>query len=375
MAMVPAKCTNCGGQIEVDSSKEAGICKHCGTAFITEKAINNYTTTYNVTNHVTKIINGKEVEDGEDFYNRAMTHFKLEEYNEARESIEKAIKKNPDNAEFRFAEVLIESKNLTDLHYVLHDKMIDKLLVLATDKQKQQWTKDYGLDFTQTKNDMVVDVYTKMIKDCDFDRMRFNANLLSGLNKEQISRLFASVKNNVITYLKYIHTKNHDEKHWGLKYKEDVESLLLLAFENNIYNYKEKCEIISAYLDAYIDPDYKVFSFDETNYKLFVKNDAMYVPYQQIEHFTMFSFSMSKVKNGKFPSILYVTPNIVNAIKCKELEGKYFDSVVYTYYDEEDEEILKEIYGTDTLVRNNTFSKPKKKKSAKSGGLFGWLKR
>ena len=39
LALVPAKCTQCGGQIKVDDSKEAGICKHCGMPFITEKAI------------------------------------------------------------------------------------------------------------------------------------------------------------------------------------------------------------------------------------------------------------------------------------------------------------------------------------------------
>ena len=52
MALVAAKCTNCGANIEVDVSKEAGNCLHCGTAFITEKVINNYNTyvTQNITN-------------------------------------------------------------------------------------------------------------------------------------------------------------------------------------------------------------------------------------------------------------------------------------------------------------------------------------
>lgn len=44
MGLVAAKCTQCGANIEVDDSKEAGICKFCGTAFITEKAITNYNT-------------------------------------------------------------------------------------------------------------------------------------------------------------------------------------------------------------------------------------------------------------------------------------------------------------------------------------------
>ena len=36
MGFVAAKCTECGANIEVDDTKEAGICKYCGTAFITE---------------------------------------------------------------------------------------------------------------------------------------------------------------------------------------------------------------------------------------------------------------------------------------------------------------------------------------------------
>lgn len=44
MGVVAARCTQCGANIEVDQTKEAGICKYCGTAFITEKAISNYNT-------------------------------------------------------------------------------------------------------------------------------------------------------------------------------------------------------------------------------------------------------------------------------------------------------------------------------------------
>jgi hypothetical protein len=50
MALVAAKCTECGAAIEVDRSKEAGICPFCKTAFITEKVITNY-----ITNNVTNI--------------------------------------------------------------------------------------------------------------------------------------------------------------------------------------------------------------------------------------------------------------------------------------------------------------------------------
>lgn len=47
MPLVPAKCTQCGANITVDDSKDAAICEFCGTAFITEKVINNYNVTNN----------------------------------------------------------------------------------------------------------------------------------------------------------------------------------------------------------------------------------------------------------------------------------------------------------------------------------------
>jgi predicted RNA-binding Zn-ribbon protein involved in translation (DUF1610 family) len=44
MPLTPAICTQCGAQVTVDSANEAGICPHCDTAFIVEKAITNYVT-------------------------------------------------------------------------------------------------------------------------------------------------------------------------------------------------------------------------------------------------------------------------------------------------------------------------------------------
>ena len=46
MALVAAVCPNCGGKINVDDTKEAGVCESCGTPFVTEKVIHQ-----NVTNN------------------------------------------------------------------------------------------------------------------------------------------------------------------------------------------------------------------------------------------------------------------------------------------------------------------------------------
>ena len=42
MTFVNAKCTNCGAELKVDSSRDAANCEYCGSAFIVDKAVNNY---------------------------------------------------------------------------------------------------------------------------------------------------------------------------------------------------------------------------------------------------------------------------------------------------------------------------------------------
>lgn len=56
MPIVSAKCPNCGGSLQVDNGKEAGICNFCGNAFIVEKAIHNYNT-YTTNNFTADVIN------------------------------------------------------------------------------------------------------------------------------------------------------------------------------------------------------------------------------------------------------------------------------------------------------------------------------
>jgi DNA-directed RNA polymerase subunit RPC12/RpoP len=50
MALVNAKCTACGANLEVDGTQDAAICKYCGAAFIVEKAVNNYNIENNIAN-------------------------------------------------------------------------------------------------------------------------------------------------------------------------------------------------------------------------------------------------------------------------------------------------------------------------------------
>lgn len=43
--LVPAKCTGCGSNLEVNASEQTAICPYCNSAYIVEQAINNYKVT------------------------------------------------------------------------------------------------------------------------------------------------------------------------------------------------------------------------------------------------------------------------------------------------------------------------------------------
>lgn len=45
--LVPAKCTSCGANLEVDASQETAICSFCNASYIVEKAISNYNISLN----------------------------------------------------------------------------------------------------------------------------------------------------------------------------------------------------------------------------------------------------------------------------------------------------------------------------------------
>lgn len=41
MSIIPAKCPQCGANIQIDNEKNSGICESCGTPYLTEKAIDS----------------------------------------------------------------------------------------------------------------------------------------------------------------------------------------------------------------------------------------------------------------------------------------------------------------------------------------------
>lgn len=55
-ALVPAKCTECGGNININPNERLSICEYCGKPFVVQEAIQNFNTTYNITTNISNEI-------------------------------------------------------------------------------------------------------------------------------------------------------------------------------------------------------------------------------------------------------------------------------------------------------------------------------
>lgn len=103
MNLVDAKCTNCAGVLKVDDSKEAAVCPYCGSAYIVEKAIQNFNITNNLSvANATINLNGANIQVGDKFdleghLNRAKQAFQYCQFKEAEVLFKAVAEKHPDN--------------------------------------------------------------------------------------------------------------------------------------------------------------------------------------------------------------------------------------------------------------------------------------
>lgn len=99
MPIVPAKCPQCGANIEVDTTLEAGLCKNCGAPFVTEKVLKSQNTFITNNNDFSganiNIVSGTSSStDFANFLNIAIKALDAREGTEALEYANKALEIN-----------------------------------------------------------------------------------------------------------------------------------------------------------------------------------------------------------------------------------------------------------------------------------------
>lgn len=273
MGMVPAKCTECGAAIEIDDSKEAGICKHCGTAFITEKAINNYITNNIVTNNFTKIINGKEQDAGEEEFAKAFTNIKLKKYDRALENFDKAIKASPEVAKYYLYAVWLITNEFKEPRFFFEEPYFDEdtkrnpyypisdFFSLAKEQDLKILEKEFSYNLHEGVEGLLIDILHKNTNDVFKEPKNITAiarHLLKEKYKNELYFILDELlkhvdeldNNPVIEVMEFLQENEKDKKLlesyqiFKYKFKEDKNGNLTINISiDDLYQREEKVRV------------------------------------------------------------------------------------------------------------------------------------
>lgn len=150
MPLVPAICTQCGARLEVDPNCEAAICKYCNTPFITEKAINNYNTTYvtNIGHLHADVVHINDDSSRDSRVKSGETFLKFNDYTSAEEVFSKLTKECPYDYRGWWGLVRVYSRKFTDFSIGRPElskmkSMYDKACTVATPQEKSAIDAEY----------------------------------------------------------------------------------------------------------------------------------------------------------------------------------------------------------------------------------------
>ena len=151
MSIERAKCTNCGGNLQVDSTKKTATCPFCHAEYLVQDAINNYkiVNEYNI-QHVDTVINQDESSSTVQLRQMESCISVLKDYKKAEEIARAVIRVLPDSYEAYWGLIRIRTEDLTTcgLSQKLWDELdgyAQKVLALAPvamgikSKYQQQW--------------------------------------------------------------------------------------------------------------------------------------------------------------------------------------------------------------------------------------------
>ncbi len=113
MALISAKCPHCGADIRVNEGSKSGVCEFCGSTFVTQDAVTNYTVNnnYNTVQYITKTA-ASAAEAGE-YIRRGDVLLSLGEFGRAEEAYLRAVELEPADWRGWFGMVKTRTKNFT----------------------------------------------------------------------------------------------------------------------------------------------------------------------------------------------------------------------------------------------------------------------
>ena len=96
MPIVKANCTNCGGNLEVDSQNLVSRCEYCGSSFIVEQAISNFNTTNEIRDSIVNIYSS-DYQNSNEYLESGNAYLKIGDYESAFDVFMSMSRKFPSN--------------------------------------------------------------------------------------------------------------------------------------------------------------------------------------------------------------------------------------------------------------------------------------
>lgn len=137
MAMVAAKCSECGASIEVNDARREGYCPFCGTKYVTQDIIQNTINNNYVTNNIgTAVIQGGDTIDA--MYERFEAYIKLGDLSSSAKVVGEMREKFPQKALTWYCAALGEIEQSAE-EYKCARKQIDDSVTHAFLPSAQQF--------------------------------------------------------------------------------------------------------------------------------------------------------------------------------------------------------------------------------------------
>ena len=143
-------CKNCGAQL-IRESGSGFACPNCGTRY-TESDESGAVVNNVLNTHITKIVNGREVDEAAEFISRSRNRLDMNDFDAAEEIAAEGLEYYPENVGLMMCIVRSRTKNYTKFFDTTHLEYLDRAYAAANAEERLAIEKEYEI-FCQRRKD------------------------------------------------------------------------------------------------------------------------------------------------------------------------------------------------------------------------------
>ena len=156
MPIVQAKCTNCGGSLQVDNAQKAAICPYCNQAYVVEDAINNFVT--NIDNLHVENLHVMDDRTAQARMEAGEAFLKIHHFKEAQDAFAEVCKLTPQDYRGWWGCIRARTRELTADLFTERDlqeleELHRSMQVFLPDEERDRIEQQYAAYYTPLRNE------------------------------------------------------------------------------------------------------------------------------------------------------------------------------------------------------------------------------